>query len=1660
MTKYIIAIVFTILFSAAKVHSQINPDDIDGLELWLKSSDNLVLNSGKVVSWGDLSVNGLSLSQGTDANRGMVLSSVNLINSFPSVKLDGINDFYTLSSSLDNVRTVFIIAKHQTGSSTEFEPILGHSTFFDFHGVNGTKLFRPQSVSSGLINGTCRVNQTTLPAVQIDKPQDYSILSFVSNTNLHFNQLSKDRTQNRFWNGEFVEIIMYSGALTSGEVEGIEAYLRERYAPPVNLGEDILRTDFCPFDLSVPNRFKSVLWNTGSTDFDITVTEPGLYWVEAEDVFGGISYDTIHVSFPGNQIDDFDLCTGQDSIWNSELAGFSLEWQDGSTNPTYTISGSGTYSFTATDGSGCTYSSSEVIVIEDNFSNSLTIDVPSPFCLGNSVALAGDLENLSFIEWSTAETNIEIIPLNEGEVSVLAINNNGCVANDTVTLVSVGSAPDVDFSYDLDCENFGANFQDESSTVDGSVIDLWSWSIDGDIFGDNSSSASIQNQTGSKSINLDVSTSSGCTGSFEREIVFPGMVEINITESNYCAETAYNFELNIDLPFDIVSSHSWSIYNLDGSLNSSSNSFTITTQFDTSGDYLVEAEVTGVSGCIRIASTYLQIKDQSFCFNPADNSNLELWLASDQNITQNNGIVSSWDDPRNNGISATSPTIDQSPSYIPSVPELNSLPALRFDGVNDFMDFGEITDIRNVFVVFKHQSGYQAIQAPIFGHPTIFDFHGNAIDSLLFSSTNTSVNIRNGEARFNGVYTNPIELLKPKEYGILSLNPLDEIRAQYITNDRNGVGRVWRGDYVEILFYNDSLSDEKIVEVEQYLRYKYAPPIDLPREIRVEYGFCDTALIGYKPWFTSYAWSTGSTDSIIHTQKSGIYSLTVTDIFGYQSTDSVNVIFDGVFRESDTILCDGDILTYDTGLNQSDYTIEWNTTETSPAINISTEGEFFVNVSDTLGCVFYSDTIFVELDSFPTLMELVEIPTFCLGNELFLASGFAEAEAYNWNTGEDTPFIQPTSSGEYWVEATNANGCVGRDTVVIDIAGAAPFVEFTAGTACVGNAVVFTDETFPEGSTITGQDWVFEFPQTPADTLQGAVVDQVFAEAGEYPVELTVTLATGCTGTGRDTVTVNPLPLVSFNFDEVVPCAGNEVAFESESGVPGDGEIASYAWTFGNGTSDVGIVGTTTFANLGVNTVQLAVTTTDGCVDSLLSNVVVLGSPVVDFTFDTVCVGMPTVFNEAVDVTESGPVFYNWQFGDGFFSNFPNTSHVFGAPGVYNVQLTATGNDFGGAGCVDQLTRQVRVYAAPEGNIETTDACLGEGVVFTDLTEAAVQGGVGDGIDTRAWVLPFGYGQGPVAVGGDSVQVWSALESGSYAVEMSFVTEAGCTGMATANVDVLAVPEASFSLEVPEVAPPFGVSTTNTSVDAQGYVWMIDGDVVSTAAEPELLIPDTGVYVVSLVATSGLGCNDTTSLEVQAINPRYDLALVDIRYVISGGRLTLRAVLGNNGNVPIREFELAVSLGLSAEVEAVMEFDLGAGEVREFTLPETFGYLSARDLPYVCMEVGLERFGIAEFDLENNGFCIGLEKEKAVFIDPYPNPAFDIVKVGYILPRAGTVELQVMDSEGRELRSVSWDSEAGYTLNEVNVGDLSEGSYFLRYSYLGEEVVRRVVVVE
>ena len=215
----------------------------------------------------------------------------------------------------------------------------------------------------------------------------------------------------------------------------------------------------------------------------------------------------------------------------------------------------------------------------------------------------------------------------------------------------------------------------------------------------------------------------------------------------------------------------------------------------------------------------------------------------------------------------------------------------------------------------------------------------------------------------------------------------------------------------------------------------------------------------------------------------------------------------------------------------------------------------------------------------------------------------------------------------------------------------------TPNNICVGDTVTFTDLT--SGGTVTSWNWSFSGGTPAFSTLPNPSV--VYTAPGQYPVSLTVSDGLN-QSTFQDTayVTVSVLPnapsVISGN---LVPCP---FAIENYSvaAVPN----VFYTWTLAPGwlgTSNSNTINVT-LDNLGG---QLSLTADNVCGSSASSSATIniAQSPTASFSFVAVG-GAMTFTNTSVNGTN-----YSWDFGDGNTSSLQNPTHLYTAPGNYNVYL-------------------------------------------------------------------------------------------------------------------------------------------------------------------------------------------------------------------------------------------------------------------------------------------------------------------------------------------------------------------------------------------------------
>jgi PKD repeat protein len=181
-------------------------------------------------------------------------------------------------------------------------------------------------------------------------------------------------------------------------------------------------------------------------------------------------------------------------------------------------------------------------------------------------------------------------------------------------------------------------------------------------------------------------------------------------------------------------------------------------------------------------------------------------------------------------------------------------------------------------------------------------------------------------------------------------------------------------------------------------------------------------------------------------------------------------------------------------------------------------------------------------------------------------------------TGTPTVVSSPTVGGVDW-----------RARSVFLGAGASPNVAPVASLvpSCTGLDCSFdgSGSVDPDGS-IVAWSWTFG----DGATATGASAMHSYTAAGTYPVTLTVTDDKGATTTASRSVSVAPVANKAPTAAATASCDVFVCSFDATGSVDPDGQIASYAWDFGDGSSGTGVTASHTYPRSGSFTATLTVT--------------------------------------------------------------------------------------------------------------------------------------------------------------------------------------------------------------------------------------------------------------------------------------------------------------------------------------------------------------------------------------------------------------------------------------------------------------------------------------
>lgn len=270
---------------------------------------------------------------------------------------------------------------------------------------------------------------------------------------------------------------------------------------------------------------------------------------------------------------------------------------------------------------------------------------------------------------------------------------------------------------------------------------------------------------------------------------------------------------------------------------------------------------------------------------------------------------------------------------------------------------------------------------------------------------------------------------------------------------------------------------------------------------------------------------------------------------------------------------------------------------------------------------------------------------------------FGDGQSFN---GIDTTHTYTTIQNTFDVEliVTNAVGCVDTLSQPILVYKPTSIVGVSNNAVCVGTTVNFTATDY----TLQGSNLTFNWNFANGNTSNLQNPTNAFATGGTYLVNLVYQeVSTGCKDSVIQTIFVQDYPTAGFTSSAdalSVICPNDNVLFTNTS--VSSSPITSYLWDFGNGSTSTFANPGTPYANNGTYTVQLIISTSYGCPDTISKPYTVRGPSgnfFTDLNGDTICRLEEVVFitNNFVDVD-----FYTWDFGDGTSaSNISPVSHPY-----------------------------------------------------------------------------------------------------------------------------------------------------------------------------------------------------------------------------------------------------------------------------------------------------------------------------------------------------------------------------------------------------------------
>ena len=1168
------------------------------------------------------------------------------------------------------------------------------------------------------------------------------------------------------------------------------------------------------------NLGQSYLWNTGAITQAINVTTAGNYTVTVTQAGGCTATATANVQVNTNPTPAITgtlaICQGANTSLNAG-AGFSTYlWNTSAVTQSLNVTTSGTYTVTVTNAAGCSGTTSAAVTV-----NALPVPAitgTTSFCTGSNTNLNAGGGFSSYL-WNTGAITQVLNVSTGGNYTVTVTNAAGCSATDNVNVtVNALPVPNITGTFAF-CQggNTGLNAGAGYSTY------LWN------------TGATTQNitVTTGNTYTVTVTNANGCSNTDAQLVTVNPLPTPAITGTTTICQ-GNNTILSAGPGY---SGYLWSTGGLGANVN-----------VNTAGSYTVT--VTDANGCKASTSTNVTV-------NPLPVPNITGTLAfcsgNNSNLNAGGGFSSYlW----STGAVTQVLNVTTAGNYVVTVTNANGCSA----STNAVVTVNPLP-VPNITGTFAFCQGSNTTLNAGGGFASYLWSNGATTQNITVSNANTytvtvtsAVGCVNTDAQAVTMNANPVPAITGTNVICQGTNTSFSAGPGYSAYQWSTGASGSTVNLNTAGTYTVTVTDANGC-TGTTTRVLTVNPLPTPA-ITGTTSFCqgNNSNLNAGAGFGSYLWSTGATSQLLNVTASGTYTVTVTNGFGCSAATSVPVIVNPLpspVISGPLAICSGNNGTLNAGAGYATYL--WNTGAVTQTINVTTAGNYTVTVTSNAGCTG-STSVPLTVNPLPA-PAITGVTTICQGTTTVLDAG-AGYSHYLWSNGSTAQTVTLGVAGPVTVIVTDANGCSAQTATAVNV-NQNPVPAISGVNAfCHGQS-----STLDAGVGYSSYLW-----------STGAVSRTIsVSTAGNYTV--TVTAATGCSGTDNQFITVNqnPAPVIS---------GGTGICQGTTTNLNAGGGYASYLWSTG-ATSQQISVGT-------AGNYTVTVTSAFGCSGSGTTSMVInaLPQPVITGV-TTICQGTTTVFDAG-----AGYAAYLWSNGStaqtitqGTAGNFTVT--VTDANGCVNSDMTSltvnalpvpsisgtTGfcqglnsNLNAGAGYSGYLwsngatTQVINVTTAGNYTVTVTDGNGCKANTSTLITvypnpSPVINGGTGICAGTSTTLNVPGTYASYLWNTGATTQNIQVSTAGNYTVTVT--TAFGCTGsnLTTMVINQLPVPSITGITAVCQ-----GVTTTfDAGSGYAAYQW-------SNGSTTQTISPGTaGTYTVTV--TDGNGCknDDAIALVVNAL---------------------------------------------------------------------------------------------------------------------------------------------------------------------------------------------------